>query len=319
MEVLNYPLTNYVEIAKELCKAINGVPYENHYTAENKVGKALVEFFDYGQFSIMLSQYEVFTNVKIGRSYSSLKNHLAFDFLLKGYSDSFQNQVSQRVNQMHFGCYISTPSTESVCVYRPSNKYDLFSILIQKSWLESFIGKPLPEILQKPNEPLFIHIPLGFSLISSLMGLVQSEPQSFLRKPYLYSKSLEAVTSMVESLLLTEKKYEQHPFPPSELETVYQMVEWLENNPEANPSVQELSQQFGLNRNKLQFIFKSIFGQTVGEYVRFLKMNKAHELILQNLPIAEVGHGLGYSNLSHFSKAFRKVHGFNPSEALKKR
>lgn len=319
MNVLSYPLTNYVEIAQALCKAINGELYENHYTADNKEGKAVVEFFDYGHLSIMLSQYEVFTDVKIGRSYSSLKNHLAFDFLLKGYSDSFQNQVTQRVNQMHFGCYVSTPSTESVCIYRPSNKYDLFSILIQKDWLESFTGKPLPEILQKPNEPLFIHIPLGFSLISSLMGLVQSEPQSLLRKPYLYSKSLEAITTIVESLLKTEKKYEQHLFPPSELETVYEMIEWLESNPENNPSVQDLSRLFGLNRNKLQFIFKSIFGQTVGEYVRFLKMNKAHDLILQNYSIAEVGHSMGYSNLSHFSKAFRKVHGYNPSEALKKR
>lgn len=314
MDGLQYSLTNYVDIAKSLCKAINGELFENYYTASNQGGRALVEFFDYGDFSIMLSQYEVFKEVKISRSFSDLQDHIAFDFLLRGESETFLNKANEGVKQFQFGCYVTTPSTESMCVYRPSNKYDLLSVLIHKDWLTKFMGQALPSILQNPNEPLFIYVPINHQQVVSLKGLVRSEPHLMLRKPYLYSKSLEAITFIIESLYLSKNKFGQHSFPPSDLEIIYQLVEWLEDNLGANLTVEGLSLQFGMNRNRLQFMFKSIFGQTVGDYIRSLKMYKARELLLQNHSVAEVGYRMGFSNLSHFSKSFKKVHGINPSE-----
>ena len=319
MNELAYPLTNYAEIAPEICGKLGGELFDNHYQYSGEVGEALVEFYNYEHFSLMFSHSKVHQDVKISRTPSTLKGYLAFDVLLKGHSQSFSVNSNEQLNQFNAGCYISTPITESSCVYEKGKNYDLLSVLIEKAWLESFIGKPLPDILQNPEEPLYIFTPLSGLLIASLSVLNQSDLQSAFRKPYLHVKTLEAITLAIESLQVGQKQYRQFGFAPQELETMFRLSNWLEENLSEDTSIQALSSRFGVNRNKLQSLFKSIYGQTLGEYVRSVKMNKAYELLFQNYSIAEVGHVLGYSNLSHFSKTFKTIYGCNPSEVQNKK
>lgn len=317
MQEISYPLTNYVEIGQLACEQLNGIPTTDGYRLNGAKGKANVECFDYGFFSVMLSQCELEESVKVSRSKSQLEGYLAFDFLLRGYSDAFSNRINQQINQFSFGCYISTPCTASFCIYRPKTNYQLLSVLIEANWLESFLGKELPALLQKPNEPLFIHLPLEISLITSLKSLFSGKEKKVPRKPMIYAKSLEALTSALTPLWGENLHYSQHSFTPEELEIVSHLSEWFSTQSEPVPSVDKLAARFGLNKNKLQSLFKSVYGQTVADYIRHLKMQNAYELLLQNHSVSEVGHSLGYSNLSHFSKAFKKAFGLNPSQVRK--
>ena len=318
MNEIAYSLKNYTEIAPVICKTLGGELFENHYEYNGELGKAIVEFYDYDFFSVMYSKSKVNEDVKICRTSSDIIEHLAFDILIRGFSEDFSATVNDKLNRFHAGCYISTPSTESYCVYEKEKEYELLSVLIKKSWLESFIGKSLPLILSNPNEPLYIFTPLSQMLASSLTVLQQSEIGSSIRKPYLHVKTLEAITLTLESLQLGKKEYQQHGFSPNELEIMFRLSNWLQEHITEDTSIKSLSVQFGLNRNKLQSMFKSIFGQTLGEYARSVKMQKAYELLNQDYSVADVGYQLGYSNLSHFSKAFKQVYGFNPSKVRSK-
>lgn len=318
MNEITYSLKNYTEIAPAICKALGGELYESHYEYNGALGKAIVEFYDYEYFSVMYSKSKANEDVKISRTQSDTTDHLAFDILIRGFSKDFSATVNDKLTRFNAGCYISTPSTESHCVYEKEKDYELLSVLIKKSWLEFFIGKPLPLILSNPNEPLYIFTPLSEILASSLTVLRQSEIGSSIRKPYMHVKTLEAITLTLESLQLGKKEYRQHGFSPDELEIMFRLSNWLQEHISEDTSIQSLSVQFGLNRNKLQSMFKSIFGQTLGEYSRSVKMQKAYQLLHQDYSVADVGYQLGYSNLSHFSKTFKQVYGLNPSKVRSK-
>ena len=80
-------------------------------------------------------------------------------------------------------------------------------------------------------------------------------------------------------------------------------------------SIANLSKRFGVNTNKLMTLFKSIFNQSIFEYIGTLRMEYARQLILdQDMLVTEAARTIGYKNPNHFSAAFKKHFGINPSK-----
>jgi AraC-like DNA-binding protein len=80
-------------------------------------------------------------------------------------------------------------------------------------------------------------------------------------------------------------------------------------------SIANLSKRFGVNTNKLMALFKSIFKQSIFEYIGTLRMQHARELILEHdMLVIEAARTIGYKNPNHFSAAFKKHFGVNPSK-----
>ena len=79
------------------------------------------------------------------------------------------------------------------------------------------------------------------------------------------------------------------------------------------PTIDWLAKQVGLNHSKLKKGFKQIFGKSIYAYYLTERMNKAKQLLIEN-SVTETAIMLGYSNISHFSSAFRKQFGVLPKE-----
>ena len=80
------------------------------------------------------------------------------------------------------------------------------------------------------------------------------------------------------------------------------------------PTIPELALKVGLNQFKLKQGFRQLFGNSIYATFQEARMNQALTL-LQKLNVTETALELGYSNTSHFSAAFRKLHGISPREA----
>lgn len=79
-------------------------------------------------------------------------------------------------------------------------------------------------------------------------------------------------------------------------------------------SLTSLARHFGVNSNKLMFVFKNAFGQSIFEYLSDLKMEYAMRLIREDRKfVTEAARMLGYKNPHHFSAAFKKKFGVCPS------
>jgi AraC family transcriptional activator of pyochelin receptor len=81
------------------------------------------------------------------------------------------------------------------------------------------------------------------------------------------------------------------------------------------PALEQLARKVGLNRNKLAMGFKHVFGMTVGEYHRELRLQRAYAKLQQaDLQVTRIADEAGYRDAGSFSKVFKQRFGILPSE-----
>ncbi|WP_299682081.1 helix-turn-helix transcriptional regulator [uncultured Tenacibaculum sp.] len=81
------------------------------------------------------------------------------------------------------------------------------------------------------------------------------------------------------------------------------------------PTLQELSNEIGLNLKKLKEGFKQVYGDTVYSFLFDYKMEHARKLLESNrYNVNEVGLQVGYSTASHFIASFKKKFGTTPKQ-----
>ena len=75
---------------------------------------------------------------------------------------------------------------------------------------------------------------------------------------------------------------------------------------------QELAKKVSINESKLQLGFKYIHKKTLYEYLRWVRIEKAKELLsLTDLPIKLIADKVGY-DVSNFNKRFKEIAGITP-------
>jgi AraC-like DNA-binding protein len=81
------------------------------------------------------------------------------------------------------------------------------------------------------------------------------------------------------------------------------------------PVLSELAAIASMSETKLKQLFKQTFGDTIYNYFQKARMEEAAFLLKQaKRSVSEVGYELGYSNLSHFSRLFKKQYGITPKK-----
>ena len=84
------------------------------------------------------------------------------------------------------------------------------------------------------------------------------------------------------------------------------------------PSVQELSRIAFMSSSKLKKRFKEVYGMKLYEFYNYNRLSKAKQSIESGEnSIKEAAYRIGFSNLSNFSKAFKKEFGILPSQIRK--
>ena len=70
--------------------------------------------------------------------------------------------------------------------------------------------------------------------------------------------------------------------------------------------------------HRLNFLFKSIHGMTISEYIRNKRIEKSKEMIADNVKsISQIAYEIGYSSISNYILAFKKVYQMTPGKYKK--
>lgn len=79
------------------------------------------------------------------------------------------------------------------------------------------------------------------------------------------------------------------------------------------PSLEELARQVGCSQFYLSRMFSSEVGQTIQQYIRNVRLERAAELLRTGkCNVTEAAFEVGYNSLSHFSNAFHELFGCCP-------
>ncbi len=138
-------------------------------------------------------------------------------------------------------------------------------------------------------------------------------------------KNLSLQQRTIELLNLFLQEVDKRSIPnntvilqPVDIKKLFEIRKFLIDNIHQVPSVPELAANAGMSVSKFQKCFRQVFGQNVSQYVLAEKMNMARQLFeSKNYSVSEVGYMLGYSNLSHFTKAFKNHFLVTPKSYLR--
>lgn len=140
---------------------------------------------------------------------------------------------------------------------------------------------------------------------------------SFARKLFMQSKALELLSYQMEYLheevAPEASRRRKAVLSSDEIDRIHFARETLRDNMTGPPSLLELSALAGININKLKKGFRAVFDRTPFGKLHDDRMERAHELLsCGSHNVSEAAWEVGYTNVGHFSAAFKKHFGVRP-------
>lgn len=104
---------------------------------------------------------------------------------------------------------------------------------------------------------------------------------------------------------------------PDERDRVVRARDMLVRDLAAPPGLKQLARETGLNMNKLQQGFHQLYGASVFQYFQSYRMNEANRLFHETrMNVSQAAFAVGYTNVSHFSRAYKKHFNILPKKHL---
>jgi len=161
---------------------------------------------------------------------------------------------------------------------------------------------------------------------SRLMGL-ECGAEDYVSKPF----SKELIVARVRNILRSRNRLQEYFFntitlqPTSSIEADHKdflekcirIVDEHMDNPEFG--VQLFCQEIGMSHPTLYKRIKAISGLTVNVFIRYLRLRKAAELLINtSRTVVEVTYTTGFNDLKYFREQFSKLFGMTPSEFIRR-
>ncbi len=148
--------------------------------------------------------------------------------------------------------------------------------------------------------------------VSRLAGYQGATPLERLR---IEALTLELLASVLETDSLSQSPSAEPCLREEDEDALELAAGYLEDNLATDHSIAALSRWARLNEFKLKKGFRKRFSTTVFGYLKQKRMERARELFTgSQKSVLEVANAVGYSNPSHFARAFREAFGMNPKE-----
>jgi AraC-like DNA-binding protein len=87
---------------------------------------------------------------------------------------------------------------------------------------------------------------------------------------------------------------------------------FIDNHYKDNIDLDNISDEAYFSKFHFIRLFKKIYGRTPHQYLIFVRIGKAMELLKSGIPVSEVCYAVGFESLSSFSGLFKRIAGTTP-------
>jgi len=217
------------------------------------------------------------------------------------------------------GIYVSTSHSFDTNYIKAGYRFQVLSVILSFDWVQKHHnGDSLILNRNTIEHPFFIFEKIHPTMQQLAKNLFTASKSNSLYKDLLFNSSATELLAKTFSLfdyrkntLLKEVVKNQQ-----DINLLFEIREKLTTNLEDGcPTIQSLSQEFGISPTKLKTNFKIVFGKPIFQYFQEERMDLAKKWIESGgCSISEIGYKVGYTNLSKFSSAYKKHFGFTPKE-----
>jgi AraC-like DNA-binding protein len=211
-----------------------------------------------------------------------------------------------------------------VSVYRADEPVVLVNIMIcprlMKTYLDLNFDLEEDNILAsrldgKTNDFFYRKYEIPLYIQHVLNQLMRSPCEFMSDRLFLQSKVMELMAFQMERCNISDRTSRNAHETASTTALISNAKAILRSQIKSPPSLKGLAHELGTNETKLKKIFKETCGTTVYGYLTDCRMQEACELLKDDsLTMADIGAELGYSERTHFCRAFSRYHGMPPSQ-----
>lgn len=166
------------------------------------------------------------------------------------------------------------------------------------------------------------HYPAGAPVTQALSGKIQrlielaQQPSTLL-----LADRLESVSALCELLVVLARTLvvqldNAQPLQLQVLKMTRQLADWITMQvelPETEQSIEVLITKLGYSTAHGYALFSKVYGMSPRRYRSQLKLKRARMLLFDNnLSIQQVGEKLGYADVAHFSRQFKRWTSISP-------
>lgn len=160
------------------------------------------------------------------------------------------------------------------------------------------------------------HMALTSEILDDIFELTrESRYTGNSRKTFLRAKA----GNMIFSGLLTTQAYDNHAVNTHDAEELRNVYQYMINNLQYISDTRPLMNLSSMPDEKLKTKFKLHYGKSLIEALRYERLKKAEDLLLNTtMPILEIAAAVGYSSSAAFVDAFRNQYRIYPKEYRRK-
>jgi len=182
------------------------------------------------------------------------------------------------------------------------------------------------------ESPTFSHVPIilltGSSSPEIKLKGIECGADDYITKPFESELLVARIKSMLKgrdtlkSYFLNEitLKNNTQKIPAEYSEFLHKCISIVEAHLEDEDfSIKTFTDEIGMSRSKLFRKIKSISGLSSSEFIRYIRLRKAAELMIRtDMQIKEIAFRIGFQDIKHFREQFNKLFDMNPSEFIRK-
>ena len=215
---------------------------------------------------------------------------------------------------------IVTAGTSSLFVSRDSwwlghhfaerMKLQYLTLFLEAGLVENLLEQDLPESVERGGV---------FRAMRNTPRAMGSLATSILHRPFhgaagrLHNsgKALELAALAVETIARGLPLNQPSLANASEVQRLHDLRNFLDNHWRDAPTVDVLARQFGFGHRKMTVGFRRLFGSSISEYLRELRLQEAWRLLDGGMSATLAAEETGYT-LPHFTVAFTRRFGITP-------
>jgi AraC-like DNA-binding protein len=289
---------------------------------DNEVGKMAMSWLSLPYMQVVKFDGEVRRNVHLKKEIneeSTVDTCVFLDGTVESEFLGFDERFVMRKGSQNFlyqPCNVSDH-------YLPKQTLKLFHICVDRNYYTSLLcdsekwSSDLKEKLinKQPFQGSMEKASMSPQMFNIVNDILSCPLSGNLRSIVIEAKILEFIAIQLNQMVKEDHGKDVHKMKAADRDALFAMKEFLNKTFTKEHSLKTLSRTFGLNEFKLKRGFKELFGTTVFDYLHDLKMEYAKQMLAsEDVYINEVSGLVGYKNPNHFSTAFKRKFGVNPTQ-----